>query len=272
LSAPSQFEMLQALAGKSRLKEFDMPPNNSQDCNDYRARFYARYVSAFKAQGGGIRDYAFSDSKLIPMLQPWVGSLNRKARCLDLGCGHGNILHALRTLGFQQVEGVDLSAEQIEIARKEFPQVEHMSLTEKLQSAPLAAYDLIILFDVIEHLTKSEILDLFEMLVSHLAQNGIVIVHCPNGDSPFVGPVRYGDFTHETVLTPASARNLCVLFGLVNFEAMEEYNTSDSIKGKVRQWGWNALRTAIRFCHLTETGSAGSGIVSRNFCFKAEKS
>jgi hypothetical protein len=110
------------------------------------------------------------------------------------------------------------------------------------------------------------------MLVSHLAQHGIVIVHCPNGDSPFVGPVRYGDFTHETVLTPASARNLCVLFGLVNFEAMEEYNTSDSIKGKVRQWGWNALRTAIRFCHLTETGSAGSGIVSRNFCFKAEKS
>jgi len=238
---------------------------------DYRIKFYEHYVTAFKGQGEGIRDYTFSDSKLIPMLKPWVGSLNRNSRCLDLGCGHGNILHALRTLGFQRLEGVDLSAEQVTIASKEFPQVEQMSLTEKLQSAPPAHYDLITLFDVIEHLTKSEILDFFELLVSRLAQNGIVIIHCPNGDSPFVGPVRYGDFTHETVLTSSSARNLCALFGLVNFKVREEYNTSDSIKGKVRQWGWKILRSVIRFCHLVETGSAGSGVVSRNFIFKAEK-
>jgi 2-polyprenyl-3-methyl-5-hydroxy-6-metoxy-1,4-benzoquinol methylase len=239
--------------------------------SDYRSKFYARYVSAFKAQGGGIRDYAFSDSKLIPLIKPWVANLSRESRCLDLGCGHGNILHALRTLGFQRLEGVDLSAEQVTIASKEFPQVEQMSLTEKLQSAPPASYDLITLFDVIEHLTKSEILDLFELLVSRLAPNGIVIIHCPNGDSPFIGPVRYGDFTHETVLTSSSAQNLCALFNLANFEAKEEYNTSDSIKGKVRQWGWKILRSVIRFCHLVETGSAGSGVVSRNFVFKAEK-
>jgi 2-polyprenyl-3-methyl-5-hydroxy-6-metoxy-1,4-benzoquinol methylase len=259
------------MVGKSRITKLDMQPNKTPDSSDYRVKFYARYVSAFKGETGQIRDFAFSDSKLIPMLKPWTANLPRESRCLDLGCGHGNILHALRTLGFQRLEGVDLSAEQVEIARKEFPQVEQMSLTEKLQSAPLAAYDLIILFDVIEHLTKSEILDLFEMLVSHLAPNGIVIVHCPNGDSPFVGPVRYGDFTHETVLTSSSARNLCALFKLVNFEAKESYNTSNSIRGIVRQWGWVALRTAIRLCHLIETGSAGSGIVSRNFAFKAQR-
>ena len=239
--------------------------------NDYRVKFYARYVSAFKAESGEIGDYKFSDGKLIPMLKPWINYLNRNARCLDLGCGHGNILHALRTMGFRRMEGVDLSAEQVAIARKEFPQVEQISLMEKLQIAPPASYDLLTLFDVIEHLTKAEILELFERIVSCLSPNGMLIVHCPNGESPFVGTVRYGDFTHETILTPQSARNLCNLFGLSNFEATEHLGASTSIKGIIRHLGWKSVRATIQFCHLVETGSAGSGVVSRNFAFKAEK-
>jgi 2-polyprenyl-3-methyl-5-hydroxy-6-metoxy-1,4-benzoquinol methylase len=241
------------------------------DNDDYRIKFYARYVSAFKAQTGEISDYKFSDSKLIPILKPWIDNLNRNARCLDLGCGHGNILHALRTLGFQRLEGVDLSVEQVEIARQKFPSVEQMSLMEKLQMVPPASYDLITLFDVIEHLTKAEILELFERIVSCLAPKEILIMHCPNGDSPFVGTVRYGDFTHETILTPQSAHNLCNLFNLSNFEVCEHLGASTSIKGIIRQLGWKSVRAAIRFCHLVETGSAGSGVVSRNFAFKAEK-
>jgi 2-polyprenyl-3-methyl-5-hydroxy-6-metoxy-1,4-benzoquinol methylase len=246
----------------------DLKPLDNQD---YRAKLYSRYVSAFKAQSGHIRDFAFSDSKLIPIIKPWVDNLSRQSLCLDLGCGHGNILHALRTMGFERLEGVDLSLEQVAIARQEFPQVEQMALNEKLQNSKAFSYDLITMFDVIEHLTKSEILDLFELLASRLAKNGLVIIHCPNGDSPFVGTIRYGDFTHETVLTPSSARNLCALFELVNFEAKDDRNTSASLQGMIRQWGWEVMRAGIRFCHLLETGSPGSGVVSRNFAFKAQK-
>jgi len=46
-----------------------MTQNNSQDDKDCRAKYYANYVSAFKAEYGGIGDYAFSDRKLIPMLK-----------------------------------------------------------------------------------------------------------------------------------------------------------------------------------------------------------
>lgn len=239
--------------------------------SDYRNKFYTRYVSAFKAQTGGIRDYKFSDGKLIPLLKPWLGNLNRDAHCLDLGCGHGNVLHALRTLGFQRLEGVDLSAEQVEIARKEFPQVEQMGVMEKLQMATPATYNLITLFDVIEHLTKTEILDLFELIASRLAPGGMLIVHCPNGDSPFVGTVRYGDFTHETVLTPQSARNLCNLYGLKEFEAKEHLAASHSLAGRCRSIAWACLRSVIKKCIAIETGSSGSGILTRNFVFKVSK-
>jgi SAM-dependent methyltransferase len=242
--------------------------------SDYRQKFYARYVSAFKGLGGRnsrLHDYTFSDSKLIPLIKPWLENLSRDSRCLDLGCGHGNILHALRTLGFQQLEGVDLSAEQVEIARREFPQVQVMGLMEKLQTAPPASYNLITLFDVIEHLTKNEILDLFELVVSRLALGGTFIVHCPNGDSPFVGTVRFGDFTHETILTPLSARNLCNLFGLEDFEAGEHLGASTSLSGGCQAFAWGCLRFVLKTCMAIETGSSGSGILTRNFAFKVSK-
>jgi len=232
---------------------------------------YSRYVSAFKARNGGRPDYAFSDGKLLPQLEPWVRDVPRDGICLDLGCGNGNVLHALCTLGFQHLEGVDLSAEQVAIARAEFPQVEQMDIAGKLRSAARNAYGLITLFDVIEHQSKAEILEIFGLLRPCLAQRGIIIVHCPNGDSPFVGPVQHGDFTHETILTPASARHLCTLFEFTQFEAKEPRNTSSSLKGAFRALGWRGLRNLIRLCHIVETGAAGSGVVSRNFMFKAEK-
>jgi 2-polyprenyl-3-methyl-5-hydroxy-6-metoxy-1,4-benzoquinol methylase len=239
--------------------------------SDYRTLFYERYLTAFKQHEKAIRDYAFSDAKLIPVLAPWVGHLPRTARCLDLGCGHGNILHALRTLGFAELEGVDLSGEQVEFARKMFPQVECMGLMEKLRASEPGRYQLITLFDVIEHLTKAEILELLQALVPRLAHNGVLVVHCPNGDSPFVGSVRDGDFTHETILTAQSARNLCRLFGLDKFAACEDLSASRSPKGLLRSLAWQFLRQGLRACHAVETGSAGSGIMTRNFAFKAEK-
>jgi 2-polyprenyl-3-methyl-5-hydroxy-6-metoxy-1,4-benzoquinol methylase len=238
---------------------------------DYRNTFYEKYVSAFKTPAGGMSGYSFSDSKLIPVLNPWVSGLSRDSRVLDLGCGHGSILHALRTLGFHHLEGVDLSAEQVAIARKEFPQVEHMALAEKLQSTH-HSYDLIILFDVIEHLTKQELLNLFHLIDLRLASGGVLIVHTPNGDSPFLGPVRYGDFTHETVLTPLSARNLCELFGFSGFEAREHLGASASAFGLIRRLAWQGLRALIRACHLIETGTPEPRILTRNFSFKASKS
>jgi SAM-dependent methyltransferase len=238
---------------------------------DYRASIYSRYASAFKARGGGRPDYAFSDRKLVPILGAWVSCIPRDGVCLDLGCGSGNVLHALRTLGFQHLEGVDVSAEQVAIARAEFPGVEHKDITGKLRSAAPNAYNLITLFDVIEHQSKPEILEIFGLLGPCLARRGVLIVHCPNGESPFVGPVQHGDLTHETMLTPASAEHLCALFGFTGFEAKEPRNTSSSARGACRWLAWRGLRSVIRLCHLIETGNAGSGIVSRNFIFKAEK-
>jgi 2-polyprenyl-3-methyl-5-hydroxy-6-metoxy-1,4-benzoquinol methylase len=238
----------------------------------YRQRFYESYVSAFKSASLGDVDYAFSDSKLVPLLADWVAPLPRDSSCVDLGCGAGNILHALGSLGFTNLYGVDASEEQIALARRVAPQAQVGLMLPFLDAFPDEHFALITLFDVLEHLTKDEILAVMQSVARKLKRSGIVIAHTPNGDSPFVGSVQYGDFTHETLLTPSSARHLCAVVGLDEFEAREHLGASATLRGRFRERAWRVCRRVLCAVNAIETGSAGSGVLTRNFCFKAEKS
>jgi SAM-dependent methyltransferase len=238
---------------------------------EYKEKLYKSYVSEFTRSGGSRPSYAFSDSKLVPLLVPWLRSLDRAAPCLDLGCGDGNILHALRALGFQSVEGVDVSEEQVALARKNCSRVVCADIFAYLRAAERNHYALITLFDVIEHLEKSKILSLLEEIQGVLRPGGVFIAHCPNGNSPFAFAVFASDFTHETLLNEASARHICTVCNLVNFSAVEHLGASRSLSGKVLQVAWWLVRIVIRATNLIETGSSGSPILTRNFAFKAEK-
>ena len=237
--------------------------------SNYRTRVYERYVSAFKATKGERPDYAFTDSKLLPLLEPWVRSIKRSAPCVDLGCGNGNLLHALATLGFTDLHGVDFSAEQVALARHVATEVEIGDARNYLERHPDGHFHLITVFDVIEHLTRDEILDLVDLVALKLARGGVFIAHCPNADSPMVGQIFAGDLSHETLLNPASAALVCALAGLENFEAIEHLGASRSWAGRIRTLFWRTLRCFWLAYNLTETGSAGSGVLTRNFAFKA---
>lgn len=238
---------------------------------DYRPVFYERYVSAFKGRTTGGVSYEFTDSKLVPLLRDWLADLDRATPCIDLGCGNGSLLHALGRLGFTRLAGIDASAEQVALARRVSADVAQGDLLAGLRLQPDAFFGAIFLFDVIEHLTKPEILALLESVVRKLRPGGLFICHCPNGDSPFVGNILAGDYTHETLLNASSAENLCALFGLADFEAREHLGASAGVKGRVRGLAWRGVRLGFQLVNLVETGAPGSGVFTRQFCFKARK-
>jgi len=39
---------------------------------------------------------------------------DKKAKIIDLGCGNGGFVYWLQQIGYQNAEGIDISAEQIE--------------------------------------------------------------------------------------------------------------------------------------------------------------
>ena len=59
-------------------------------------------------------------------------------------------------------------------------------------------FDLVTGLDIVEHFTKDEVLDFLDACREALRPGGRLVLQTPNGESPFGGAVRYGDFTTVT--------------------------------------------------------------------------
>src|SRR5208337_4817517 len=96
------------------------------------------------------------------------------------------------------LEGMDGSLEQVAAAnRLGIDGVREGDLRESLAAMPDASRDAVLAFDVIEHFRKYELLSFVDEVHRVLRPGGRWIIHCANGESPFFGRIRYGDFTHE---------------------------------------------------------------------------
>lgn len=238
---------------------------------NYKEAVYSHYRSAFKGSSDA-KSQRFAADKVRPLLAPWVKLVDKSAKCADLGCGAGELLLALKDLGFTKLSGCDFSAEQVAIAQMNFQEVVRADLFEFLSRSEENSFGLITVFDVIEHLGPQQTFDLLAMIHRKLAPRGLLIAHVPNGLSPFVGSVFWGDLTHAWCLTPESARTLCQLQGFTAYEAVEHVGAGPGIKGRLRELAWRCLKFALRAMNLIETGQTGGPIWTRNFAFKAAKS
>jgi SAM-dependent methyltransferase len=233
--------------------------------SSYKHAIYESYRSSFK--GGYDRaQVEFVGLKVLPILSKWCTDCPKDADVLDLGCGAGEVLWAFRKLGFEKLSGCDISAEQVAIARKVVPEVQEQDIFECLKQRPDDSIDIVTLFDVIEHLTKQESFDLLIEIHRVLRGGGRLIAHCPNGLSPFVGTVFWGDLTHEWCPTPASAENMCKAIGYVDFVATERLAASSSIAGLCRKLGWSLVRAVFRLINYIEMKDALS-VWTRSFVF-----
>lgn len=77
-----------------------------------------------------------------------------------------------------------------------------------------ASLDLIVAFDVIEHMDLEAIRSFLGEAKEALKPGGMLLVRTPNGDSPFSGAIYRGDLTHRTLLGASAARQLAMERGL----------------------------------------------------------
>src|SRR5205085_1026457 len=170
---------------------------------EYRARIYGSYVY------GRQKAMAPDTLKGLVPRAPYLRRLiarhfppDKDAAVLDLGCGHGAILFFARQAGYRNLRGVDGSLEQVAAARRlGIDAVEHGDLFETLNGEADGSLDVVIAFDVIEHLTRDELLRFVDQVWRVLRPNGRLIIHAPNGESPFGLRMRYWDMTHELAFT-----------------------------------------------------------------------
>lgn len=248
-----------------------MKLNNSFCKHSYRDRIYPQYTSLHTPNSinNDIKSLSTTTSQLLARLDKWLPK-NRTAVCLDVACGSGELLFALKATGFEKLCGVDCSSQQVLVAKQIFPDVQEGDAINYLRENK-GKFDLITAFDIIEHLDKNEVIEFLDSLHAALKPGGRGILQTPNADSPWFASLRYGDFTHEVAFTPKSLDRLAKVAGFVGFEARECRPFPHGFKSYVRLVLWHLLRMTLLSWNLVETGSTGSRILTRVFIAKVDK-
>lgn len=117
-------------------------------------------------------------------------------RALEIGFGNGSFLSYARSQGWS-VDGLEMIEALVEQAKEHGFSAYHSS---KIASLISSSYDLVVAFDVFEHLIEQDLDALLSDIWCLLCVGGCLVARFPNGDSPFGLEGQNGDPTHVTAI------------------------------------------------------------------------
>jgi len=150
------------------IRQFYDPSYYLNDCGGFEA---------FCRSGGKQID----DVRLQVMLE--LSRLTPARQALDLGCGRGEIAYQLARRG-GNVTAIDYSSAAIELAKsclegesEEVRQRIHFVCADATTARLDQRYDVALAGDLVEHLSPTEVANLFKNVAAHLESEGVFIIH-----------------------------------------------------------------------------------------------
>ena len=196
---------------------------------------------------------------------------NKKIHIADVGCGKGGYIKVLVDAGYINVLGVDVSAEEVNIAHQfGIRHVIQAEIFDWIKSIEDQSFDVLLFLDVLEHFTREELLTILTEANRILRPKGRIIIHGPNAEGFFGSRIRYADITHEQAFTFNSLSQVCRHVGFSQFACFEDKPIVHSLTSLIRRIIWDILITPVRLLFAAETGTFRV-ILSQNFLFQAIK-
>ena len=238
---------------------------------EYRKRVYSNYVSLWQGQSKVFNEAAAVQwGKSYNYFLRRILPKDKSATILDVACGGGNLLHYLRSKGFTNIRGVDLSPEQVWLARQVVDDVALQDCINYLIEHP-NQFDLIIGLDIIEHFTKDEMMHFLDSIRIALRPNARLVLQTPNLAGLMGTSMRFGDITHEIGVTPGSLENLLRIAGFGEYEAWECGPAPHGLISFMRYLLWHIIRVAFVAYDFVEVGGNNYSIYTRVFLASAVK-
>ena len=239
----------------------------------WRDRLFNGYVSS--GQVGEVE--ADAENQFSPR-QPYIQEMirrhiptDRKVHIFDAGCGSGAWLYFLQRAGYEDLMGVDGSPEQVAQAHRfGLTFVTCQELRSSLASFEANSLDVLLFMDVLEHLTRQELLDVLDDAFRVLRPGGKCIAHMPNAAGLFGMEIRYGDLTHEIAFTPGSARQVFTLIGFQQVQCFEDKPIVHGLFSGLRWLVWELGTLPVRLLRAAEAGGT-SFVLSQNMLVSAIK-
>jgi 2-polyprenyl-3-methyl-5-hydroxy-6-metoxy-1,4-benzoquinol methylase len=233
------------------------------DLTPLRDRLYESYVSQHAGRSTGEATRLAYQRSIRPLLPPRAAG-----PVVDIGCGAGQLVRCLLDDGYE-ASGVDISPEQVAEAQQDgLDVVSHGDYLKILQDHP-GQFAAVTATDLLEHLTKPEVLTTFDAVATALRPGGRFIARVPNAVSPFGGFYRYGDFTHENWFTAASVRQLAAAAGLGAVTVTGCPPPAHGLVSAARVAVWRPISGLFKLALAAETGVLRGHIVTQNLMFAA---
>ena len=178
-------------------------------------------------------------------------NVSTDSKILDIGCGFGFALLALKEMGFNNVEGLEISQEQADVCIKHGLKVTVDNNSIEWLLKRKNEFDVVILFDVLEHIPVDKQIDFVRAIYFALKSGGKILVQVPNANSILSSRWRYIDYTH---FSSFSENSLYFVLKNAGFENINIENSKGTGKLYFRFWkksGWKKFRRRfVRWCWL----------------------
>jgi 2-polyprenyl-3-methyl-5-hydroxy-6-metoxy-1,4-benzoquinol methylase len=173
-----------------------------------RSEIIEKYHETFYEDLHGWRDYELTSKGFGEWYYDCLPA-DKGIRILDIGCGDGKFLFYLQQNGYVHFEGLELSSQQAEAARKHVQCPIHVvdDTTSFLQKHP-NTYHVITMNDVLEHVPKQETVGFLQATFGAIQPGGNVVINVPQVSGFTSLYCRYTDFTHETLFTEMSLKQV----------------------------------------------------------------
>ena len=235
---------------------------------DWKKRLYDSYVSTGQASQKLPANNIKGSEYFKRVIKKHIPSDNTIA-IADLGCGHGTLLHNLKEMGYSNIIGIDTSKEQITLANElGISEAKHLDIDVFLQEH--RSFDVIFMMDILEHLSKQEVIEILDQVNYALKDDAFIIMHVPNAEGLFGMRMRYGDFTHELAFTARSIQQILRACNFHSIACYEDKPIIHNIKSFIRHVIWRVLTFPYRLLFIAETGNT-KNILSQNMLVVARK-
>lgn len=215
-------------------------------------------------------DYKKTTEGLRRALGGWLDVSGKDV--VDLGCGTGELCWLVHYHGAREVIGVNLSQDEINFASPHVPaKFVNQDIVSFLAQQPDESCDRIFALNVLEHLSKDELVQILDESVRCLRDGGQLVAIVPNATSPFACMTRYWDITHQLAFTPSSVKQLMRLCGFAEAEFRELGPRPYGAVSTIRYLLWQICRALIWFRLMIETASGKGGIYTADMLFRLIK-
>lgn len=165
-----------------------------------------------------------SFQRKLDYIQYNFGSIIRKLKSrkdisvLEVGPGLGEFVKYLNSVGVKDIDVIDSDRNVLKNLKTKF-NISTSYFSDNVISVKnkLRKYDLIVLIQVLEHISPKVYFSVVKTLFLKLKKKGIILIVVPNANNPLGSVERYGDLQHQMAFTSQSLKDLVMGSGIANY-------------------------------------------------------